>query len=306
MPTSKNLPKHAVRVSTYHEFRQYGRAFAAGNLNFLLVIGSGGVGKSTTFRNAAGTSAHWIEGNATPFGIYQEAYQHRNRALVLDDVDALYRDRNGVRLLKALCQQEQERAVCWYSEASVLEQRNIPRRFTTRSQVAILANDWCGSNKDVTALEDRAHVVLFDPSPLEVHRDAANWFADQEIFSFIGQHLHLVKQHSLRLYRRAWELKQADLDWRKMILSALLEGKPLLVAQLKADQSYASEEERVQAFTASGAGCRATYFNHAKKLVSTVASPQMVLAQALPPRESDAEQSFMSDLEEQFGRLGYG
>ena len=304
MPTSKNLPKHGVRVSTYDEFRHYGNAFAAGALNFLLVIGNGGVGKSTTFRKAVGEAAQWIEGNATPFGIYEEAFDHRNRALVLDDVDALYRDRNGLRLLKALCQQETERAVCWYSEASVLDQRNIPRRFTTSSPVAILANEWCGNNKDVTALEDRAHVVLFDPAPLGVHRDAAYWFEDQEVFSFIGQHLHLVAHHSLRLYRRAWELKQAGLDWRKMILSSLLEGKALLVAQLKTDPRYGCEEERVQAFTASGAGCRATYFNYAKKLVTKVAAPEIVLAQRSPTQQAVTEQSFMTVLEKRYGRLG--
>ena len=40
----------------------------------------------------------------------------------------------------------------------------------------------------------------------------------------------------------------------------------LLVARLQADPSYGTEEARAQAFVALGGGCRATYFNHARRL----------------------------------------
>ena len=45
-----------------------------------------------------------------------------------------------------------------------------------------------------------------------------------------------------------------------------MSGKLLVVAQLKANDQYASEEDRVRAFVAAGHGCRASYFNLAKKL----------------------------------------
>ena len=35
-------------------------------------------------------------------------YRHRDQFVVIDDVDALYADRSGVRLLKCLCQTEIE------------------------------------------------------------------------------------------------------------------------------------------------------------------------------------------------------
>jgi hypothetical protein len=34
--------------------------------------------------------ACWIEGNATPFGMYVKLYRHRDEFVVIDDVDALY------------------------------------------------------------------------------------------------------------------------------------------------------------------------------------------------------------------------
>jgi len=73
--------------------------------------------------------------------MYVKLYRHRDQFVVIDDVDALYADRSGVRLLKCLCQTEEEKAVAWHSDAKSLERRGIPREFATKSRVAIIAND---------------------------------------------------------------------------------------------------------------------------------------------------------------------
>ena len=140
----------------------------------------------------------------------------------------------------------------------------ILRKSTSTSRVALLGNDWKTLNADVVALEDRGHVILFEPTSLEVHRQAASWFWDQEIFDFVADHLHLIAQHSLRTYRHAWELKRAGLNWRQAVLSRYLAGPALVVARLKTNRVLANEAERVRAFVQAGAGCRATYFHHAK------------------------------------------
>ena len=82
---------------------------------------------------------------------------------MIDDVDALYADRSGVRLLKCLCQTEEEKAVAWHSDARSLERQRIPREFTTKSRVVIISNDWQTLNKNVAALQDRGHVLHFEP-----------------------------------------------------------------------------------------------------------------------------------------------
>jgi len=163
----------------------------------------------------------------------------------------------------------------------------------------------------VAALEDRGHFLVFEPSPLEVHRQAARWFWDQEIFDFVAEHLHLMGQHSLRTYCHAWELKQAGLDWRQGVLCRCLSGVALAVARLKANPDFANEAERVRAFVQSGAGCRASYFRHAKKLHATVAPPKILLTQASPPQDmtaSDAKAppNHLDRLRRRFGRLGNG
>src|SRR5262245_48148106 len=102
MAESKSLPAGVVSVHTYAELERYARAFAAGHLTLMILCGAPGLGKSQCLRRALQGEACWIDGNASAFGIYLQAYEHRHQPLVLDDIDGLYRDRHGVRLLKAL------------------------------------------------------------------------------------------------------------------------------------------------------------------------------------------------------------
>jgi len=219
MAKSSKVPPHALRLASYGELEAYVRAFAAGHLHLLLLFGPPGVGKSRAVRHALGPQVGWISGQATPLGIYLEAFAYRHQPLVLDDIDGLYADRSGIRLLKALCQTEPVKTLGWHTLTPILELHDVPSQFTTTSRLALIGNDWKTLNADVAALEDRGHVLFFEPTALEVHRQAAGWFWDQEIFDFVAGQLHLIVQHSLRTYGQAWELKRAGLDWRRAVLS---------------------------------------------------------------------------------------
>jgi hypothetical protein len=106
-----------------------------------MIFGPPGVGKSRSVRQALGNQVCWIGGQATPFGIYLQAYEHRHEPIVLDDVDCLYADRLGIRLLKALGQTESTKTVSWQTAAPTLKKCGIPRQFTTTSRVALVGND---------------------------------------------------------------------------------------------------------------------------------------------------------------------
>jgi hypothetical protein len=262
----KRIPRNAVVVERYEDLASFTQAFAAGHLRFLMIVGPPGTGKSRAMRSSVDGRAAWIDGNATAFGVYCAAFMHQEQPIVLDDVDALYRDANGIRLLKQLCQSEPSRLLGWYSDPQYMERRGVPPEFTTSSPVAIIANRWSTVNADVAALEDRGHMIVFDPPPNEVHRQAVRWFHDQEVLDFIADHLHLIAKHSFRTYLLAFELKKAQMDWKRTTLSRFLSGPALLVAQLKADPAFESEAGRVKAFGEGGGGSRATYFNYAKKI----------------------------------------
>jgi hypothetical protein len=283
------LPAHAVRLTTYDQLLQYVSAFADGHLNLVMIFGPPGVGKSRCLRRLLAGRACWISGQASPFGIYLTAYEHQDEPLVLDDVDGLYSDRSGVRLLKALGQSEPSKTLSWHSAAPLLVQRGVPRQFATRSRVVLVGNCWHTLNADVAALEDRGHLLLFEPSPAEVHRQAAEWFWDAEIFDLIAEHLHLMTQHSLRTYQQAWELKRAGLDWRQGVLCRCLQGPALAVARLKANRAFASEAERVRAFVESGVGGRATYYRYARQLQAQAEPPRIPLTCTRPHEATQTE-----------------
>src|SRR5271166_4611335 len=189
--------------------------------------------------------------------MYVRLYRHRDQFVVIDDVDALYSDRSGVRLLKCLCQTEEEKAVAWHSDARSLERQGIPREFTTKSRVVIISNDWKTLNKNVAALQDRGHVLLFQPSVAEVHAQAGKWFA---------ANLHRIHEPSLRHYVRARELKAAGIDWTDVLAVEAENPRARLAAELLASTDYNSTAARVKAFVEQGGGCRATFFNYQRKL----------------------------------------
>ena len=168
MAKSKSLPDYVLSVATYRELEQYAHAFADGHLNLFLLYGDPGLGKSQCLRRALGNKVCWIDGTASALGIYLQAHEHRNQPLVLDDVDGLYRDRHGIRLLKALCQTDPVKTISW--QTATATRLGMARQFSTTSRVAIIANQWKSLNADVTALEDRGHCLHFAPSALEVHR----------------------------------------------------------------------------------------------------------------------------------------
>jgi hypothetical protein len=304
MAKSKNLPAAVVCVTTYSDLEQYARAFADGHLNLLMLCGAPGLGKSQCFRRALSSQVCWIDGNASAFGIYLKAHEHRNQPMVLDDVDGLYRDRQGIRLLKALCNTDNVKTVAW--QTNVTTHAGLPRQFSTTSRVAIIANQWTALNADVAALEDRGHCLHFAPSAGEVHRQAAAWFWDQEVFDFVAAHLHVTDRHSLRTYVLAWELKKAGLNWRQAVLGRCLTGAALEVAKLKSNPSFTSEEDRVRAFVAAGIGCRATYFNYAKKLQPHVDALAIKLVHASPPEEVKPNAGYLDIFRRRYGPLGNG
>jgi hypothetical protein len=263
---SRITPEPAIPVRTYGELEQYVRAFSAKHLNLLIVLGGPGLAKSQMVRRLIGEQACWIEGNATAFGMYLALWRHKDELVIIDDVDNLYSDRSAVRLLKCLCQTDPVKHIAWQSASSRLEREGVPRSFQTKSRVTLIANDWKMLNGNVEAVQDRGHVIVFEPTAEEVHRQVCQWFSDAEILEWFEAHLHLVHRPSMRHYVRAAELKKAGLNWMQAILSDALSEKTLLVARIKADSRYVNEQQRVEAFRRLGGGCRATYFNHARRL----------------------------------------
>src|SRR6266852_3511712 len=161
-----------MRLTTYLELETIVQAFARGHLRLLILIGGHGLGKSRIVRQTLAGRACWLEGNLSVFGLYCQLWEKRNLTVVLDDVDGLYAQRDGVRLLKCLTQSEPIKSVSWHTDAPTLQRQGIPQEFRTRSRVAIIANEWKTLNRNVAALQDRGHLLL-GPGDLRLRAGAA-------------------------------------------------------------------------------------------------------------------------------------
>ena len=88
------------------------------------------------------------------------------------------------------------------------------------------------------------------------------------------------------------------------LLGRWLSGPRLLAARLRADTSFASEEDRAQAFVEQGGGCRATYFNHVKRLRPAAEVPRIVLTK--PGASAEEPLDVMEMLRRRHRGLGEG
>lgn len=127
------------------------------------------------------------------------------------------------------------------------------------------------SPQQVRVLLDRGTVVFFDPPPEEIHAIVRDWFKDEEIYNFVGEHLDEIPQHSIRYYVIAQELKGRYLDWQEVLLESWrnehIEIDPeKVVEMILGDPRYQTDKERVEAFT-SRTGLRRRMYYYLKKKV---------------------------------------
>jgi hypothetical protein len=271
-------PQNTIRVTIYQEVEQFLSAFARGLLNLLIFIGNAGLQKSETANTLIDQEACWVDcSHITALALYIQLFLHRDRPVVLDDVDKLYANADAVRLLKALCQTRELKTVSWLSCNPLLAKLSVPLTFETTSHVLVIANAWKSLNENVAALEDRGHVILFEPDALEVHVRVAEWFEDQEVFDFLAEWLHLIKTPSMRFYTKTIELKNAGFDWKDYFLRQFLTDAQRVAARFRFDPSFASEEERVRAFRAATGKCRATYYNLVRGLKPPAPPPKIIV-----------------------------
>lgn len=207
-------------ITTYKELSEYTRAFANGDLTFLLLVGSPGSGKSKQVQfDLAGSSHQWIDNHATNLGLYCSVYEANGSAIVLDDINHLFRNTMACSLMKALTQTDQVRSVSWESTAKTLDERNVPRRFCTSSPICLIANKWDGTDPDMAAIQDRSMPVAFYPSAETIHERVGELgWCEADVWKFVGEYLPHIPQPSMREYYQGVVYKKAGMKWREKLL----------------------------------------------------------------------------------------
>ena len=208
-------------VTSYTDLAEYSRAFSAGAIPFLLLVGSPGSGKSRQLKaDLEGRRHAWIDNHVSNLGLYCKIYEADGAPLVLDDVNHLFKHREAASLVKALTQTEAAKMLSWESTTRTLEQRGVPRHFTTGSPVCLTANRWNASDADLAAVQDRSTPVAFFPSAGAIHdRVRELGWCRRDVWAFVGRHLGDIPQPSMRDYHQAMTLRAAGLDWERKLLA---------------------------------------------------------------------------------------
>ena len=113
-----DLPNDAIVVKTYEKLERYLIKFAEGEFGMVLLLGRHGTGKTRGVKQVLGIAdaegdeaglaedslgALYVEGQLTPYGLYQKLCEYRNCPVVVDDLDGLHAKPGFVHLLKPLC-----------------------------------------------------------------------------------------------------------------------------------------------------------------------------------------------------------
>jgi hypothetical protein len=125
-----------------------------------------------------------------------------------------------------------------------------------------------GDTHEYAAIVDRAQFIYFDPTPLEIHKNTALWFWDQEVFDFVGEHLSLIDPEKLsaRTYVKAFERKPKG-DWQELLARRyFIQSGEQWVLALESNPRFKSVDERVAEFVRRTGLGRSSYFAFKKAL----------------------------------------
>lgn len=264
-------PEGAITIITFTDLHQWIKDFSTGKYRFILLIGPPGVSKSMSIKAAITAQKYlYLENRASPFEIYRQLYVHLHEPVIIDDLDELYNDKQAVRLLKSLCNTDPTKTMQWTTahRSIGLGDDQTPARFETRSPVMLICNEWRTKSENIRAIEDRAQVLHFCPSPSEIHWQVSAWFGDTEVFSFISDQLHLITRPSMRAYLKGKEQRLAgNVKWKDHLLTIMgITPETCQLVAIEFDPTLKTVKARAERFTELGLGDRATYFRRKKLL----------------------------------------
>jgi hypothetical protein len=146
-----DAPKCPFSVVERFDFiTKFVKLLAKGTINSFVLTGSGGIGKTTTViqtLNSLGLREDMpeqpagdfmvIRGFSTPKALYETLFEFKDKILILDDADQVFRDPLGSNLLKAALDDKKVRVINWNSSR---EDADVPSRFTYTGKIIFISN----------------------------------------------------------------------------------------------------------------------------------------------------------------------
>jgi hypothetical protein len=200
-----------LQINTYSRLRKVLTEFKKGTFDFLIIIGSAGLGKTYNTRKVLGKKVCYINSHSTILGLYQQAYENKDFPLWFDDVEGLFEKDKMIGLLKQFCETTEIKTIQYNTSWAMEESRDIPKVFDTKSKVLMTSNSITRlQNKGVQSLLDRAIIINFTPSKEEISTYIRTNLKDIYDKSILDN-LQIKEDFSLRDYIKSVQLKKAGL-----------------------------------------------------------------------------------------------
>lgn len=206
--------------------------------NGLLIVGPGGTGKTfqvlQTLKEENFTEPSEfirITGFSSPLGLYNTLYQNRQKLLIFDDCDAIFKDDQGLNILKATLDTIPRRTVSWISTST---KADVPQ-FFFEGQVIFISNMDPSrvQNFNFRALLTRVMTLVMGHSKAEllvrmgqvlpqVGRELTPE-QQAEIMVFLREHKEAFKELSLRFLVHLVGLRMySEQNWKRLALALKL------------------------------------------------------------------------------------
>lgn len=261
-----------LEIKTYKELKDYIKAFSKKKINFLTIVSRGGLGKSYLSEEILAENAPlFLNGHLTPLAfhkiLYNENQTDSSFILVLDDLDGLLHNETNIAILKAVCDTKDKKLIKYTSTTRLISEQE--KEFTTRCKTLLLTNSLNVCNNDLSALVSRANVVNFNPPDIEILKFLKTFAKDSEIIKYIEKYAKFSKNLNLRVYARAVELKNSNLNWKQEVINSM-EINPKYEEYFILKEKYKTENERAEHYSQS----RASYFRIKKELEAKILQTQ--------------------------------
>ena len=251
-----------MEVKTYDELQEYVEMFKTQNIDLLIIMSRGGLGKTTTLKNTLGKNDYvYINTHSTPLRTFQLLYEKRDCPVIFDDIEHILKNPTFVSLLKALSDTSQVKELHYSTTSKSIG--SVPETFATASNVCILVNEFSIKNPILAPLVDRGHYIEFNPSKEEIIKKIEEVAKSQSIaksemcvLDFIKENGNKIDKLSIRTYVKALQLHTYDSSkWKERFMQEIgFDEKAIQYLKLKS--KYKTDNERIAHFKWS----RATYF----------------------------------------------
>jgi len=161
---SDKITQDDLKLDVFKAIELYTIQVARGKSNSLLITGMAGVGKTATVTDTLRSigmvaDVHYYKstGTITTAALYEILFKHRNRLIIFDDCDAVFKEPDSVNLLKGALDTYEKRDLSKHTKGNTFDSTNmsdeeiqekweetgekiLPNRFEFNGQVIFISN----------------------------------------------------------------------------------------------------------------------------------------------------------------------